>query len=1508
MKKVYIGVIAALLTFCGVNMMAAFLSLTGTDTNDSVSLPSSISVQAGDTISVPISLENSNAYYVGFQMNVVLPQDIKPVLNNKRKVTIRKSDRLAESHSISSNYDEANNTIKLLCSSMDADVISGTSGELFFIDVTTDVTLNPCDYYVSLTNITFSTNTDAPEGAQSYQLSDVYSLFSVTEGPVNSWTVAGYSEIFGSYWEATDTNNDMSTTDGENFTLVKNSVSLWTGNTYEFKVVGNHSWNINYGQNGERDGMNAYFSVTENGTYDVTFHFNAVTKAISVTFEKVVLDVPAALDIISTLSDGGYTMQYYNIKGIVTSITDISVTYGNATFKIESADAPGQELLVYRAYGFNGQSITDENLIMVGDEVEIYGQLINYNGTPEIRQGCYLVSINGGKPVTSSFALSEGQGFEYGSSVQVDNCTLIFGSEGVTSESFKSAIYLYRVDGFPAYTQGNGINGNNDGGTWYTFKPELDGTIMVVVVLNAGKSFFVEEDGVALADFNGITVDEKYYGTFTFPVKGGKTYKVYCTGSKLGFYGFNYSYTGGEVDVTKLVERLQNQVTNSQNVLEGLTYNNVPGASDLSELISTINANLDTYQDASTIRNLTRNLASLTMSVTQMNAAYESVEAAILRVVAIADANEAVNAALKAEATEYFATIRNGLGAGSYNTDDIESILSRLNNYYAPALSAVTLVIDVKESGTLVSQITAKGYALTDIKGLVVSGKLNSDDMSALSSSLINVEHLDLSETNITEIPSNQFYNHDNLITIQLPKNLNSIGGSAFENCDNLQDVTFPGTLRTIESYAFRNCPSIEHVVIPEGVTSIGNYAFHNNTDNTWNDLTQQYEYTCKLQSVSLPSTLISMGNYAFAYNPNLKTVTMADGITTIGNYTFRNCYALTDLRLPATLQTINSYAFQNCQKLQNLTLPEGLQNLGYYSFYGCDSLTAVELPSTLQSIGYYAFGYCYKLKSIISKNVIPLALSDCLIGSEYDSQCTLYVPNISVNTYRAAPYWMNFQIVGIDIQPENIFVSSKVTLDWPDNIDGTKYKPNLRIGHPLNNTSEGAYGALTVNGNNTMSIGNFSMVWDPAYRYSRYNDVSGNYDFYYYAYATLKANTPMRADNVSVELQTETFRWDFISFPFDVKVSDITNITQTNAPLVIRRYDGQNRANSKFGETWVDMTPESTLEAGKGYIWQSANGDEEKGSNTFLVPAQNNINKNNIFTTEDVMLPLDEYISEFSQNRSWNLVGNPYPTYYDIRAIQTTAPITVWNGYNNNYQAYSPTEDAYILNPGQAFFIQRPLDQESITFLKAGRQMDLTINTDVTYGDAAAPRHAASTAERYVFNLQLTGSDEKQSDRTRIVINPDAKLDYEAARDASKFMSLDNNAAQLFTLQNDVRYAINERPLQDGIIELGLSIGSAGSYTITLSTTVEGEVYLVDRETGVETRLDGTEGYTFQATKGTSEGRFFIRIAGGNATGISSITTDGQIENIFDLQGRRVNDATRKGLYIKNGKKAVVK
>jgi hypothetical protein len=546
----------------------------------------------------------------------------------------------------------------------------------------------------------------------------------------------------------------------------------------------------------------------------------------------------------------------------------------------------------------------------------------------------------------------------------------------------------------------------------------------------------------------------------------------------------------------------------------------------------------------------------------------------------------------------------------------------------------------------------------------------------------------------------------------------------------------------------------------------------------------------------------------------------------------------------------------------------------------------------------------CEKLKSITYNSVIPLELYDQLMDWDYAQQCTLYVPAIVASLYESSSYWNWFKIEGTDIIPEEIIVNRAIALDWPEGI-GTAFKPNVTLTNSVNNNNQ--YGKLTINGTSTISMNSFNMLWDPyRCRWSdTYNDETGSWEWYRHSYSALVANAPMRADNVGITLNTSTYRWDFLTFPFDVKVGDIVNLTQTNAPLVIRRYDGKNRADGKMGETWINMTADMTLEAGKGYIWQSAEGDQYSDNNKYSVPALDNAKKNNIFANNDVTVELNEYLSEFSQNRSWNLIGNPYPAFYDIRGMQTTAPITVWNGYNGVYEAYTPGDDNYILNPGQAFFIQRPLDQESITFLKEGRQIDL-YRRDAA--DFEGGTRAAATQERFVFNLTLTGSEEAQGDRTRIVFNADAKTNYEAGRDASKFMSLQDAAVQLFTTSDGVNYAINERPAMDGIVELGMSIGVAGNYTFALNTTVENEVYLIDRETGNETRIDGGSTYTFYANKGNFEGRFALRFGNGEVTGIKAIASDSNnADNWYNLKGQRVNAPT-KGLYIQNGKKTVVK
>lgn len=102
-------------------------------------------------------------------------------------------------------------------------------------------------------------------------------------------------------------------------------------------------------------------------------------------------NVAGALTYIKTL--GSATSDNKYVKGIVTSITEVNIPNGNATYYI-SDDATGTDkLLIYRAKNLNNTNYTAENEISVGDEVVVYGPLVNYRGnTPEMTQGGYIVS------------------------------------------------------------------------------------------------------------------------------------------------------------------------------------------------------------------------------------------------------------------------------------------------------------------------------------------------------------------------------------------------------------------------------------------------------------------------------------------------------------------------------------------------------------------------------------------------------------------------------------------------------------------------------------------------------------------------------------------------------------------------------------------------------------------------------------------------------------------------------------------------------------------------------------------------------------------------------------------------------------------------------------------------------------------------------------------------------------------------------------------------------------
>jgi hypothetical protein len=93
--------------------------------------------------------------------------------------------------------------------------------------------------------------------------------------------------------------------------------------------------------------------------------------------------------------------------------------------------------------------------------------------------------------------------------------------------------------------------------------------LKVAIQLNSNKSFFIaKEDGTAMSDFDILDKDgnvvalrafeqdvaqfasseNKVYGLARFNVEAGKSYTVFCTGSKLGIYGFTYSSEAVVID------------------------------------------------------------------------------------------------------------------------------------------------------------------------------------------------------------------------------------------------------------------------------------------------------------------------------------------------------------------------------------------------------------------------------------------------------------------------------------------------------------------------------------------------------------------------------------------------------------------------------------------------------------------------------------------------------------------------------------------------------------------------------------------------------------------------------------------------------------------------------------------------------------------------------------------------------------------------------------------------
>ena len=148
--------------------------------------------------------------------------------------------------------------------------------------------------------------------------------------------------------------------------------------------------------------------------------------------------------------------------------------------------------------------------------------------------------------------------------------------------------------------------------------------------------------------------------------------------------------------------------------------------------------------------------------------------------------------------------------------------------------------------------------------------------------------------------------------------------------------------------------------------------------------------YTGTDSSVTIPSTVKTVGADAFKGNTDITNVTIPDSVTSMGAGAFEDCTHLTSIKLSTKLALIPARAFRNCADLKEIVIPRSVKTIGDEAFYGCVDLLDVKgpdpsyqgstpywpVPSYVTSIGTNAFGNC------------PKVAIQCFRGSATETYC----------------------------------------------------------------------------------------------------------------------------------------------------------------------------------------------------------------------------------------------------------------------------------------------------------------------------------------------------------------------------------------------------------------------------------------------------------------------------------------------------------------------------------------
>ena len=158
-----------------------------------------------------------------------------------------------------------------------------------------------------------------------------------------------------------------------------------------------------------------------------------------------------------------------------------------------------------------------------------------------------------------------------------------------------------------------------------------------------------------------------------------------------------------------------------------------------------------------------------------------------------------------------------------------------------------------------------------------------------------------------------------------------TLKADAFNYCSNLQSIILPGSLTSIGNYAFYGCTSLASIVIPASVTTIGESILSGCSD--------------------MERIVVEEGNSVFDSREDCNAL-----IKTSTNYLIGGCK---NTVIPNSIVTIGKYAFSESVALQSIQIPNSVKTIEVGAFSGCTGVVDILIPSSVTSIGTGAFADC---------------------------------------------------------------------------------------------------------------------------------------------------------------------------------------------------------------------------------------------------------------------------------------------------------------------------------------------------------------------------------------------------------------------------------------------------------------------------------------------------------------------------------------------------------------------